>query len=98
MVATDARLTKAEANKLAQMAHDGLARTINPVHTASDGDTVFALATGTSGLATSLTVLGALAAEVTAAAVLRAVWAATGIGGAGLPTLPAARDFEQLPA
>src|SRR5256714_14440603 len=94
VVATDVVLTKAQANKVAQMAHDGLARTINPVHTASDGDTVFALATGTSGLAVNLTVLGALAAEVTAAAVLRAVRAATGIAGPGLPTLPAARDFD----
>jgi L-aminopeptidase/D-esterase-like protein len=94
IVATDMRLTKAEAGKLAQMAHDGLARTINPVHTASDGDTVFALSTGTSALATSLTVLGALAADVMATAVLRAVRAATRLHGPGLPTLPAACDFD----
>ncbi|HUG24054.1 P1 family peptidase [Piscinibacter sp.] len=98
VVATDAVLTKAEANKLAQMAHDGLARTIDPVHTASDGDTVFALGTGASGLAGSLTVLGALAAEVTARAVLRAVWAADGLYGPGLPELPAARDLHGPPA
>src|SRR6185369_3848721 len=49
VVATDAVLTKAEANKVAQMAHDGLARSINPVHTMGDGDVVFALATGASG-------------------------------------------------
>ncbi len=48
VVATNARLTKTEATKIAQMAHDGLARTINPVHTAFDGDTIFAAATGTS--------------------------------------------------
>ena len=50
VVATDAVLTKAQANKVAQMAHDGLARSINPVHTMTDGDTLFALATGASGL------------------------------------------------
>jgi L-aminopeptidase/D-esterase-like protein len=93
VVATDAVLTKAAANKLAQIAHDGLARSISPVHTASDGDTVFALATGASGLAADLTVLGTLAAEVVARAVLRAVWAATGIGGDAGLTLPAARDL-----
>ncbi len=49
VVATDAVLTKAEATKVAQMAHDGLARSINPVHTMGDGDVVFALATGASG-------------------------------------------------
>jgi L-aminopeptidase/D-esterase-like protein len=73
VVATDATLTKAEANKLAQMAHDGLARTIDPVHTTTDGDTVFALATGAAGRREDLTVLGAIAASVTARAVLRAV-------------------------
>lgn len=73
VVATDAVLTKAQANKLAQMAHDGLARSINPVHTMSDGDTIFGLATGRSGQAAGLTLLGALGAEVMATAVLRAV-------------------------
>ena len=94
IVATDAALTKAQANKLAQMAHDGLARSINPVHTMSDGDTIFALATGRSAQRDiNLGVLGALAAEVTARAVLRAVQAAVGIGGPGLPTVPAMRDL-----
>ena len=46
VVATDAQLTKAQASKLASMAHDGLARSIDPVHTMADGDTLFALATG----------------------------------------------------
>jgi L-aminopeptidase/D-esterase-like protein len=87
VVATDARLTKAEANKLAQMAQDGLARTIRPVHTPFDGDTVFALATGTRP-APHLVVLGSVAADVLARAVERAVLAATGMGG-----LPAARDL-----
>lgn len=93
IVATDAVLTKAQATKLAQMAHDGLARTINPVHTATDGDTVFGLATGGAGRAGHLSLLGALGAEVMARAVLRAVWAATRLHGPGLPDLPAARDL-----
>ena len=90
VIATDAALTKAQANKLASMAHDGLARSINPVHTLTDGDTLFALATGTSGRPGHLTVLGALAAEVTARAVLNAVRAATGLAD---PALPAAREL-----
>ena len=93
VVATDAVLTKVQANKLAQMAHDGLARSINPVHTMSDGDTVFALATGTSGETAHLSLLGALGAEAMAAAVLRAVRAATALSGPGLPDLPAAGDL-----
>lgn len=88
VIATDAALDKAQANKLATMAHDGLARTIHPVHTMADGDTLFALATGASGRTGDMTVLGTLAAEVTARAVLNAVRAAT-----GLPGLPAASDF-----
>ena len=88
VIATDARLDKAQCRKLAGMAHDGLARCINPVHTAHDGDTLFALATGTSGQAGNLTLIGALAAEVTARAVLSAIHHAV-----GLPGLPAARDL-----
>jgi len=90
IVATDALLTKTEANKLAAMAHDGLARSINPVHTAGDGDALFAVATGGSGKPGHLTVLGALAAEVTARAVLNAVRAAHGLTD---PDLPSARDL-----
>ncbi len=71
VVATDARLTKAEATKLAQMAHDGLARTIRPLHTPFDGDTVFCLATGQRP-ALPLVVLGSIAADVVARAVERA--------------------------
>lgn len=93
VIATDARLSKAQANKVAQMAHDGLARSVNPVHTMGDGDTLFALATGASGREASVTLLGALAAEVTARAVLRAVRAATGLNQTGLPVLPSASDF-----
>ena len=96
VVATDAVLTKAQANKMAQMAHDGLARSINPVHTMTDGDTLFAIATGSSGRSAHLTLLGALGAEVMAAAVLNAVRAATHLhGNAALqvPDLPAASSF-----
>jgi len=95
VVATDAVLTKAQANKIAQMAHDGLARSINPVHTMADGDTIFALATGQSGAVPNLTLLGAVAAEVTARAVLNAVLQAQSLEGPGLPTLPAARDMAR---
>ncbi|MGZ3428861.1 MAG: P1 family peptidase, partial [Polyangia bacterium] len=94
IVATDAILSKAEANKVAQMAHDGLARSINPVHTMGDGDVVFALATGASGSVAMPTLVGALAADVLAEAVLRAVRAAKRIGGPGLPDLPAAADLD----
>jgi L-aminopeptidase/D-esterase-like protein len=91
VVATDARLDKEGANKLAQMAHDGLARVIRPIHTMYDGDVVFALSTGdkplTGDKATDVTVLGAAAAEVVAVSVLRAVGAATTAAG-----VPAARD------
>ena len=93
VVATDAVLTKAEASKVAQMAHDGLARSINPVHTMGDGDVVFALATGASGRSATTTLIGALGADVLADAVLRAVRAAKGIGGTGLPDLPCAADL-----
>ncbi len=89
VVGTDAQLTKAQANKLASMAHDGLARAINPAHTMQDGDTLFAVATGASGKPGDLTVLGALAAHAVAQAVLNAVRAAT-----ALPGLPCANDME----
>jgi len=90
IIATDARLTKAQCQKLATMAHNGLARSIDPVHTMADGDTLFALATGSSGRLGEMTVLGVLAAMVTARAVLNAVRAATGLAD---PPLPSARDL-----
>jgi L-aminopeptidase/D-esterase-like protein len=90
VVATNARLTKAEVTKVAQMAQDGLARTIYPAHTTRDGDTVFSLATGTWADAPDVTVIGALAAEAVAEAILRAVRAAT-----GLPGIPAVADLAQ---
>lgn len=92
VVATDAQLTKAQAHRLAQVAHDGLARSINPVHTMSDGDTLFALGTGQAGKSAGMLLLGTLAAEVTARAVVRAVLAAQGISVGGM-TWPAARDL-----
>jgi L-aminopeptidase/D-esterase-like protein len=91
IVATNAALTKNEATKVAQMAHDGLARTINPIHTAFDGDTIFAAATGTAAARADASTIGAVAAEAMAHAVNRAVLAAT-----GLPGLPAHRDLAWL--
>lgn len=81
VVATDVKLDKTQATKIAQMAHDGLARTINPAHTAFDGDTIFALATGKSTAQANVTLIGALAAEAMAQAVLRAARASRGIAG-----------------
>ncbi|RCW64742.1 P1 family peptidase [Pseudorhodoferax soli] len=81
LIATDAVLTKAQAQKIAQMAHDGFARSINPVHTMSDGDTIFAVGTGKSGKTGNPNLLGMLAAEAMARAVVRAVRAAKGIDG-----------------
>jgi L-aminopeptidase/D-esterase-like protein len=83
VVATNASLTKEEVNKVAQMAQDGLARTIRPAHTMHDGDTLFALATGKQQA--DVSIVGAFAAEVTAQAVLRAVRTARSV--AGLPGL-----------
>jgi L-aminopeptidase/D-esterase-like protein len=94
IVATDALLDKAAAQRLATMAHDGLARTLDPVHTPFDGDTVFALATGAAGRSLPLVVLGAMAAEVTARAVLRGVRAAQPLAVPGLPALPSAHSFQ----
>jgi L-aminopeptidase/D-esterase-like protein len=88
VVATNARLTKTQAAKVAQMAHDGLARAIWPVHTPVDGDIAFALATGTLEQPADLLRVGALAADATAQAIVRAVREAR-----SLPDLPAARDL-----
>lgn len=93
VVATDAALTKAQAHRLAQVAHDGLARAINPVHTMSDGDTVFALGTGKSGQTLGMMRLATLAAEVSARAVVRAVLAAHTVE-IGADRWPAARDLS----
>lgn len=70
-ILTNARLTKEQVNKVAQMAQDGLARAVRPAHTMMDGDTIFALATGP--VPADVNVVGAFAAEVMAAAIVRAV-------------------------
>jgi L-aminopeptidase/D-esterase-like protein len=88
VVATDVRLDKAQCTQLATMAHDGLARSIVPAHTPFDGDTLFALATGSNPLAAHPSLLGVLAAEATARAVLQAVRHARGSAA-----LPALRDL-----
>jgi len=88
VVATNATLTKAEATKMAQMAQDGLARAVYPAHTPWDGDTIFALATGEIEGEPDLIVLGAVAADVGAAAILDAVLSATGLEG-----IPSVRDL-----
>jgi L-aminopeptidase/D-esterase-like protein len=83
VVATNARLDKEQANKVAQMSHDGLARTIRPAHTMVDGDTIFAIATGEHKA--DVNIVGAFAAEVFAQAILRAVRAARPV--AGIPAI-----------
>jgi D-aminopeptidase len=82
LVATDAKLTKAQCNRLAVMAQDGLARAIYPVHTPLDGDTVFAAAMGQKPIADpayGLAALGAVAANAMARAVARGVYKATAL-------------------
>ncbi|HEY9089173.1 MAG TPA: P1 family peptidase [Anaerolineaceae bacterium] len=79
VVATNARLNKEEINKVAQMAHNGLALTIRPAHTMLDGDTIFSLATGQR--AADVNIVGAFAAQAVAAAVMNAVLAAEPAGG-----------------
>jgi L-aminopeptidase/D-esterase-like protein len=79
VVATNAKLTKAQATKVAQMAQDGVARTIRPAHTMLDGDVIFALSTGNKKVDVSS--IGAFAAEVMAQAILRAVKMAKSAGG-----------------
>ena len=90
VVATNAALDKAQLGVVARMAHDGLARAVRPAHTPVDGDTIFALATGGLAAPASLLHVGALAADATAQAIVRAVRAATGV-----PGYPAARDLEE---
>lgn len=93
VVATDAVLSKAQANKLASLAHHGLSRTIDPI-TANDGDTLFALATGGAGVGADLSALGSLAAQAVARAIRNAVRSATGLAD---PALPAWRDLSRPP-
>jgi L-aminopeptidase/D-esterase-like protein len=88
VVATNARLTKAEVGRVALMADAGYARSIYPSHTEGDGDTLFALATGRWPGSAPLGIVGALAAEATAMAVVQAAREATGVAG-----IPAAREL-----
>jgi L-aminopeptidase/D-esterase-like protein len=89
VVATNARLTKVQAQKMAQMAHDGYARAINPAHTPADGDTIFSLAMGSLEGEPNVSLIGGLAAEAMADAIVRAATQATSSNG-----LPAARDVK----
>lgn len=91
VVATNAALSKAQANKVAQMAQDGIARAVRPAHTMFDGDTIFTLSAGRKKA--PVTLVGALAAEAVAQAIVRGVLAAEGLGG-----LPAARDIRRAGA
>ena len=90
LIATNARITKSQARKIAEMAHDGFARAIVPAHTMNDGDIIFALGTGAFTGEANITTLGGVAAEVMADAILRAVREAT-----GLPNYPAVRDLRR---
>jgi len=93
VVATNARLTKTQANRLALMADDGLARALAPSHTQDDGDTVFGLATGTWDGAIDMTTIGGLAADVLAEAIVRAAARADSSHG-----LVSARQLGTVPA
>jgi L-aminopeptidase/D-esterase-like protein len=102
VVATDAVLSKTQALKVAQMAHDGLARAIRPAHTMFDGDTIFCLATGRralpeipgffpAGAAQAVNDIGHAAADCTARAIIHAVLSARSLAG-----LTAHADLEPL--
>ena len=95
VIATDAVLNKPQAHRLAIAGHDGLARSINPVHTQSDGDTLFALATGKAGTTPGMMVLATMAAHVVAVATVRAVRAARRLELADGLVLPCAADFAK---
>ena len=92
VVGTNARLTKVQVSQIAQMAHDGYARAIAPVHTPRNGDTIFSLATGTWAGEVNMLTIGALAADVVAAPIVRAARMATSIPG--YPAAP--RPSHQL--
>ncbi|WP_050999086.1 P1 family peptidase [Limnohabitans sp. Rim47] len=94
VVATNATLTKAQAKRLAMSAHDGLARSIRPAHTPLDGDTLFAMATGTETSPADLMLLTVMAAEATALATLDAIRQAKSIETTG-GTVPAASAWQR---
>ena len=89
VIATNATLTKTQVNRVAQIAHNGFAKAIVPVHTASDGDAIFAFATGSVGGAANVDLVAWAASEAMAQAIVRAARAATSI-----PGYPAARDIK----
>jgi L-aminopeptidase/D-esterase-like protein len=93
LVATNARLTKTDVNRMALMADDGFARAINPSHTTGDGDTIFALATGRWDGEANVSIVGALAAEAMAEAIVRAASKAESSYG-----VPSARELGTVPA
>jgi len=90
VVATNAKLTKRQAIKVAQMAQSGFARTISPIHSTVDGDLIFALSAGE--LAADVNTVGLLAEEAVATSIIRAIIAADGLG-----LLPAYRDLSPNP-
>ena len=94
VIATDAQITKVQAHRLATVGHDGLARSINPVHTMTDGDTLFALGTGLVDENPGMLVLAAMAAEAVALATEQAVLAARSIEIPGGITLPGLADWS----
>jgi L-aminopeptidase/D-esterase-like protein len=87
VIATNAALSKAGATKVAQMAQDGMARTIRPAHTHYDGDTIFALSAGDKQV--DLSLIGAIAAEVLAEAILSGIRSAE-----SLHSIPAVHDMR----
>ena len=93
LVATNARLSKTDVNRMALMADDGFARAIYPAHTPGDGDTVFALATGRWQGEVPVALVGALAADAMAEAIVRAVSKAESLGG-----VPSAKELGTVPA
>lgn len=86
-VYTNAKLSKTDATKLAQIAHQGLVKTIRPIHTQFDGDTIFALSVGE--ILADPVLLGVLSADLVSQAIIRAIQASTSIGG-----LPAIADLN----
>ena len=79
--ATNAKLDKAQCKKISQMAHDGYARAIFPIHTPHDGDTIFTMATGEIETGSDLTLIGSIAVEVMEKSILNAVKNAKQIKG-----------------
>jgi L-aminopeptidase/D-esterase-like protein len=87
VVATNAEFTKPQLNKIAGMAHDGYARSINPVHSTADGDSIYAVSVGKVHADQDL--VGSLAAEVVSEAIIKAVTSAESAYG-----IPAAKDLD----